>query len=64
MEGANESVTQNTLGENSQVARLGKITKRTKLSLIIGAVLLFFVFISGASYVANTYVPQPVQDRL
>ena len=55
MEGANESVTQNTLGENSQVARLGKITKRTKLSLIIGAVLLFFVFISGASYVANTY---------
>ncbi len=55
MEGANESVTQNTLGENSQVARLGKITKRTKLSLIIGAVLLFLVFISGASYVANTY---------
>ena len=55
MEGANETVTRNTLGENSQVARLGKITKRTKLSLIIGAVLLFFVFISGASYVANTY---------
>ena len=55
MEGANESVTQNTPGENSQVARLGKITKRTKLSLIIGAVLLFLVFISGASYVANTY---------
>ena len=44
--------TKQALGKNSQVARLKKIIKQTKFSLILGVVLLVLLIVASASYVS------------
>ena len=51
----NEPAAQQALGKNSQVARLKKIIKETRVSLITGVVLLVLLIIASVSYVRITY---------
>ena len=48
----NKIATKQVLGKNSQVARLKKIVKQTRFSLILGVVLLFLLIAASASYVS------------
>lgn len=48
----NKASTKQTLGKNSQVARLKKIVKQTRFSLILGVVLLALLIVASASYVS------------
>ena len=48
----NEVTTKQALGKNSQVARLKKIIKQTRFSLILGVVLLVLLIVASASYVS------------
>ena len=42
--------TKEMLGKNSQVARLRKIVKQTKGSLVAGVILLILLFIASVGY--------------
>ena len=48
----NKIATKQVLGKNSQVARLKKIVRQTRFSLILGVVLLFLLIAASASYVS------------
>jgi methyl-accepting chemotaxis protein len=50
MEKTREGTTGEVLGKNSQVARLRKIVKQTKGSLVLGVVLLMLLFFASVSY--------------
>ena len=54
MRETNEPFAKQTLGKNSQVARLNKIIKHTKFSLILGVVLLALLIVASAGYVNVT----------
>ena len=47
----NEPAAKQALGKNSQVARLKKIIKQTKFSLILGDVLLVLLIVASVSYI-------------
>lgn len=47
----NEPAVKQALGKNSQVARLKKIIKQTKFSLILGDVLLALLIVASVSYI-------------
>lgn len=47
----NKAAAKQALGKNSQVARLKKIVKQTRFSLILGVVLLVLLIAASASYV-------------
>lgn len=51
MEEKNKAAAKQALGKNSQVARLKKIVKQTRFSLILGVVLLVLLIVASASYV-------------
>lgn len=50
MERKDEISNGNVLGKNSQVARLRKIVKQTRFSLVLGIVLLVLLFFASISY--------------
>ena len=50
----NELTTQHALGKNSQAARFKKIINETKISLILGVILLVLLIVAGASYISIT----------
>ena len=50
MEKTREGTTGEVLGKNSQVARLRKIVKQAKGSLVLGVVLLMLLFFASVSY--------------
>ena len=49
MEKTREGTTGEVLGKNSQVARLRKIVKQAKGSLVLGVVLLMLLFFASVS---------------
>ena len=55
MEERNKLVTQQALGKNSQVARLKKIIKQTKFSLILGGILLVLLIVASTRYISIAY---------
>ena len=50
----NESATEQVLGKNSQAARLEKIIKQTRFSLILGGILLVLLIVANVGYVSIT----------
>ena len=50
MEKTRDRATGEVLGKNSQVARLRKIVKQTKGSLVLGVILLLLLFFASVSY--------------
>ena len=50
MEKTRGRATGEVLGKNSQVARLRKIVKQTKGSLVLGVILLLLLFFASVSY--------------
>ena len=51
MEERKEPAAQQALGKNSQVARLKKIVKQTKFSLVFGGILLVLLFVASTRYI-------------
>ena len=54
MEVMNETATEQVLGKNSQAARLEKIIKQTRFSLILGGILLVLLIVANVGYVSIT----------
>ena len=54
MKEKNEPATRQALGKNSQAARLVKIIKQTRFSLILGGVLLVLLIVANVGYVSIT----------